>query len=73
MPWRLFSLTAAGQPRNLTGFPFEPGHAPRHQHAPNLFASCAFVNPQRIDSSARLLGEDASPISSALYSGRFDG
>jgi len=66
MPWRLFSLTAAGQPRNLTGFPFEPGHAPRHQHAPNLFASCAFVNPQGIDSGAGLSARPSTTRSNAM-------
>lgn len=44
MPWRWFSLTAAGQPRIHTGFPIEPGHAPGHQHEGNLFASRALVN-----------------------------
>jgi hypothetical protein len=56
MPWRLFSLTAAGQPRNFTGFPFEPGHAPRHQHTPNLFAGRAFVNPNGAPTRARVGG-----------------
>jgi hypothetical protein len=51
--WTSFSYTAAGQPRNHTGFPFSPGRSPGTNTGATIGSDFGSVNPPSRDTLRR--------------------